>query len=424
MPRKPKRETIQCRYFKWTMGTRNGVYQADGRSNRLNVGRHSLDTRDRLEARAFLEELDKVKAIEFGLIEEAEPQDSSATPLALKAGVDAYQSHLVRPAIAGGTTLSSRQRYKSILNKFVAYAINRGITEWQEVTRAVLMAYLTHLEGSDYAERTIRTEAVVINQLMRWAIAEKHLPAECKISLPLSRPIGTTTYCWSPTEVETMLGHCRKTSNLAWLGLLILVLSRTELRISEAIALRWQDIDFDRNIIHVVNDRRGSVGSQTPKRRTKNKKDRWSPMPDDLRQALLQGCQSWKGRVDHGPQGEVLNADSVRLIFIREVINPLKQLFPTAADERGFEHGRLHSFRHYFCSQCANQDVPERMVMKWLGHKDSAMIQIYYRMHDDDAQRQIQKIDFAIGSALSVAGEQSVAGLEAPTGGKNYRRNS
>jgi integrase len=35
------------------------------------------------------------------------------------------------------------------------------------------------------------------------------------------------------------------------------------------------------------------------------------------------------------------------------------------------------------------------MVSQWLGHKDSAMIRVYYHMHDDDAQRQIKNVDFA-----------------------------
>ena len=61
-------------------------------------------------------------------------------------------------------------------------------------------------------------------------------------------------------------------------------------------------------------------------------------------------------------------------------------------EEIGFKDGRLHSFRHYFCSTCANSGVPEQVVMNWLGHRSSAMVRHYYHLHDDEAQRQMAKL--------------------------------
>ena len=57
MPRKPKKERVTGRFFTWLVGTRNGVYYADGRSNPKDVGRHSLGTRDRDEAMERLQRL-------------------------------------------------------------------------------------------------------------------------------------------------------------------------------------------------------------------------------------------------------------------------------------------------------------------------------------------------------------------------------
>lgn len=50
VPKKRTKEEIQCRYFRWLLGTRNGVYFADGRANMPSLGRQSLGTRDRAEA--------------------------------------------------------------------------------------------------------------------------------------------------------------------------------------------------------------------------------------------------------------------------------------------------------------------------------------------------------------------------------------
>ena len=46
MPRKPKKLKIAERYFTWLLGLRDGVYYADGRTNRPSAGRHSLGTKD------------------------------------------------------------------------------------------------------------------------------------------------------------------------------------------------------------------------------------------------------------------------------------------------------------------------------------------------------------------------------------------
>jgi len=71
--------------------------------------------------------------------------------------------------------------------------------------------------------------------------------------------------------------------------------------------------------------------------------------------------------------------------------------------DRYFADGRLHSFRHAFVSTCANTDVPERIVMEWLGHKHSDMVRHYYYVHDEESRRQMDRLD-PLGNK---AGEQS-----------------
>jgi hypothetical protein len=85
----------------------------------------------------------------------------------------------------------------------------------------------------------------------------------------------------------------------------------------------------------------------------------------------------------------------VRNILVREVITPLKKRFPTPEGEIGFACGRLHSFRHAFTSMCASAGVPERVLMKWLGHQSAEMVSHYYHLHDAEAQRQMRKLDFS-----------------------------
>jgi integrase len=99
-----------------------------------------------------------------------------------------------------------------------------------------------------------------------------------------------------------------------------------------------------------------------------------------------------------------LKPDTVRRILVREVLEPLAHRFPRTG-HKGFRDGRLHSFRHYFCSTCANSGVPERMVMEWLGHVDSEMVRHYYHLHDAEARQRMAGLDFLGGAGGRSAGD-------------------
>jgi integrase len=100
------------------------------------------------------------------------------------------------------------------------------------------------------------------------------------------------------------------------------------------------------------------------------------------------------GRVFHGPQAGKIKPDTVRNILKREVLPELAEKFPPSSDDPGIAAGWLHSFRHYFCSMSADNEVPEQMLMTWLGHRDSEMIRHYYHMRQDEARKQMAKNPF------------------------------
>jgi integrase len=88
----------------------------------------------------------------------------------------------------------------------------------------------------------------------------------------------------------------------------------------------------------------------------------------------------------------MLRPRNVLTQFQNDVITTLAGEFPSDEDDIGFKDGTLRSFRHFFCSWCANNGVPERVVMRWLGHKDSAMVRRYYHLNDEESQRQMGKL--------------------------------
>ena len=211
--------------------------------------------------------------------------------------------------------------------------------------------------------------------------------------LSLKKPQGTDTYCWRPEEVRAILDHCRTTPGLQWLEWVFTALTYTGLRISELIALRWADIDFENEMIRLVDESTSRRRNGKREARTlKGGYGRSFPINDALLPVLKAIPRTPDGYVFHGSAGGRLHADKVRNALIRDVLTPLAEKFPTPEGEVGFADGRLHSFRHFFCSLCALRGIGQQVVMQWLGHRDSKMVQHYFHLHDAEARKQMKRI--------------------------------
>lgn len=397
MPRKAKYETVRCQFYNWRLIQRkeNGIWYADARKTSSNRGRHSLETRDKDEAMASLVELDRMFAEERGLVEPSD-READDSPLPLAVGRTLFDEHNARPAGLGGAKKSTLKRYRAILDKFEVFAPAKGIEDWQSVKKAVLIAYAKHLEEKGYARKTILGEITLLKTAVKWLIEERHLSADL-IKLPMKKADCERAYCYTSEEVNAMHEHCKRSPNLRWLLNTIIGLACTGMRINELCNLKWSDIRFDRQMLTVA-DESGFANQSDSHRSNKSSQTRHLPLRAELL-AVLESLPRTDQYIFHGPRGGRLKSDTVRNVLVREVITPLMKRFPKQFEnERGFEDGRLHSFRHFFCSVCANTGIPERITMNWLGHADSEMVRHYYHLNDAESRRKMDQLNLLGGS--------------------------
>jgi site-specific recombinase XerD len=298
---------------------------------------------------------------------------------------------------------STIKRYRAVFDKFEPFAKARGVTVWNGVTAELLIDYAAHLAKLNYAHKTQGNELVTLKQAISWLIKTGHLAGTTPPELTIRRAECQPAYCYRPVEVAAMIKHCQTHPKLHWMEGIITALACTGVRISELAALCWADIDLE-NCRLLLTDETGRQANAEQRRMLKSGRSRTFPIHPDLVKALRRLPR--RGRyVFYGPRSGRLKPDTVRNVLVREVIEPLTAKFPAADGERGIKHGRVHSFRHYFCSTCANNGVPERMVMDWLGHADSAMIRHYYHLHDEEAQRRMKSVDFLGGAGRRSVGQ-------------------
>ncbi len=221
-------EKVCLPFFVWSLRSRNGVWQADGRGNTVNPGRHSLGTKDYDEAMAKLQLLDRVQAVALGIADPGILASGKGMPLFLEDGKETYLKHAARPLIAGGVAEKSKQRYEAVLDKFVPWAKTQNLTCWNQIKRQHLCSYADWLQDEGYAYRTQFLELTTIKQAVNYFIFEQLLPIECKIHLLMRKASGTDTYSYRSEQVRAMLSHCKSRTGLAWMRLVIAGLSSLE----------------------------------------------------------------------------------------------------------------------------------------------------------------------------------------------------
>jgi integrase len=197
-----------------------------------------------------------------------------------------------------------------------------------------------------------------------------------------------------------MLAHCQATPKLGWLASVIIALVHLGVRISELAGLRWRDVDLQRNMITVADERasrrRKLAGTA---RTTKGKRSRKIPIHPRLRALLTSLPRTTDGWVFHAENGTRLRPSNVLYVFIREVITPLAEKFPTPAGEIGFKDGRLHSFRHFFVSQAFVGGASQSEIQEWVGHANSEMVEHYRHLGQKEALRRMEQIRFVDSDA-------------------------
>ena len=134
----------------------------------------------------------------------------------------------------------------------------------------------------------------------------------------------------------------------------------TGLRVSEVVSLRVNDIDFDRECIHIKN--------------AKGKKDRITILPKKLLNELLEIISTKQGSsyVFESERGGKLTTSTPQKVFVRA----LRQ-----ANIKKDVH--FHSLRHSFATHLLEQGTDIRHVQKLLGHSNIRTTQLYTQVSNE-----------------------------------------
>jgi integrase len=183
---------------------------------------------------------------------------------------------------------------------------------------------------------------------------------------------GRSGRSWGLKDIGKLLAACRPgvTQNAALVGFYLRFLALTGSREQEALAVRWEDIDF--------GNRQVVIGADG---RAKNARHRSVNFSAEL--ATLLG----EMHAARQPDSAYLFPSPRRGAQDRPAAS-LRQSFGRVRAAAGLRVG-FHDFRHFFASQCAMQGIDFMTIAAWLGHSDGGVLvgKIYGHLADDHKVR-------------------------------------
>lgn len=283
------------------------------------------------------------------------------------------------PGVAPGT----RGSYRDVLKVVRPYFAERfPDTTVDRIRKGHVAAYLTWRRGhrlrgtKPVSNRTLEKDRAVLHTIFEFA--ENHEFREGNPVASTKKPEVTVREPVILTEPEygLLLAMCDDPMT----HLYILAVGEAGFRNeSEALWLRWEDVDLDDGFIHVVSGRDGH--------HTKRRKARHVPMSAPLVDAMREHFARFRNAVYNGQRSPWLfhHRDSSARQTAGERIGSLRRSVRKAANRAEIrKEWRVYDLRHRYVTRLLAKGHNLALVAKAAGHANTRTTQLYTHLVKDD----------------------------------------
>jgi integrase len=256
------------------------------------------------------------------------------------------------------------ERYRGIIRTYIVPALGRRTLE--QLTAPQIQRYYTQLKEQGFAASTISLHHTVLyhslHDARRAGLVGRNVAEDVK--KPPERDRDATHRAFTPDQrvrlEEAIRGHVHES---LWLVLLL-----TGMRIGEAAALTWDDVDLAQaRLIVRKSYRRALSGPVISEPKTKRGR-RTIPLGATATAALLaQRTRTREMRL------RAVQWDDLNLVFPNVLGRPMRAdkvlvSFKRVLKRAGLPERRLHDLRHTYATDLYAADVHPRSVQELLGH--------------------------------------------------------
>ena len=238
-------------------------------------------------------------------------------------------------------------------NKYISHSI--GFMVMSEITILDIETIRSKLE-KDKAPQTVRHVLNLVKRIVNFGV-KRQLCKQLNFHIDLPRVNNLVTEDLSNKQLNKLIRVLEEDSNIQVANMLFMVLF-TGMRRGELFKLKWEDVDFEREFIHIRNPKGGL--------------DQKIPLNVPAKRMLEQHPRTDSDYIFPGKNGQ-------QRVDCKKAVNRIKGKAELPNNFRPF-----HGLRHFFASNLASSGkVDMYTLQKLLTHKNPRTTQRYAHMRDE-----------------------------------------
>jgi integrase len=253
-----------------------------------------------------------------------------------------------------------------------------GSLTLSQITKARILSFRDDRLRDGWSPRTVNLALTVIRNLLRCARDEGIIDHDPVVGIqplrhvPRRRPLFATGAIERLAEVA--IRSCPRSGQI--LADFLRVLAYSGARCSEAVRLRWSDVDWGQRQLVI-----GSDGM------TKNHETRLVDFNQRLEQVLLETAQ-------RRPRGAEFLFSPTR--SQGNHYRTLRETLLAARRAAGMPDFGFHDCRHHFVSYCVMSGIDFLTIARWVGHKDGGILigKVYGHLSHEHLKSAAQRLRF------------------------------
>lgn len=244
--------------------------------------------------------------------------------------------------------------------------------------------YVNRLVDDNYALSTIKKQYHLIGAFVEYANLTDLIskPIHKGVRLPSESVVKKSkkdVFFYSDDEQKALKRVLFRADSPAYN--VILIMLETGMRIGEALALCWSDIDWRRRAVRIsktvvrIADQKRSYVQQSAKSYTSNRTIPLSKEAFELLDWIKRTDESMSDFIFHDENGKRLSYEALRWWTKK------------ACDEAEVPYYGQHVFRHTFASNCYQRGCDVKKLSKLLGHSDVTITyNVYIHLFGDELE--------------------------------------
>lgn len=302
---------------------------------------------------------------------------------------------------------NTKQQYNRIYYKHISPRL--GKIKIQDITQLHIRELIKKLDKEGYGYETKNKVKILMVDMFNKAMLDEFVKKNPARGISIRRDEKKDVKVLSEEEQAVFFDCCKGT----FYDNLFIVALTTGMRVGELAALRWEDVDFENQVIHVrrtlvyqkyEDDTCKTFHFELPKTKTSL---RDVPINRQCQMALKKQYMQKKIVVDKAPAEKIPENQFRDLLFTTKFNTPLNSQIVCDAIKKivdeinltrditeEMELFSLHCLRHTFATRCFESGIKPKTVQKYLGHASLQMtMDLYTEVLKEYQLEEMDKLD-------------------------------